>query len=69
LGDAANLAGGRNASALICAVASGPCAWRSPGLDVVRQQATARPGTAATLQAGGDPIEVGMMAVLTKSAG
>jgi hypothetical protein len=69
LGEASNLAGGRNASAMMCAVTSGPCAWRSPGLDVVRQQAIAGPGTTATLQAGGDPIEVGMMAVLTKSAG
>ncbi len=67
--DKVDVAGGSNASALICVVTGDPCAWRIPGLDLLRRNALASPGSSATLQSGGDPMEVGLLAVLTRPAG
>jgi RNA polymerase sigma factor (sigma-70 family) len=66
-GIAGNVARGVNTSALICAVSPQPCTWRSPGLDVLRHQGKSTPGSLAQLQAGSDPIEVGLLAVLTST--
>ncbi len=67
VGEAGNLAGGNNNSALACAGLPGPCSWRTPGLDVLRFQGTATGATSATLLAGEDPLELGVLAVLTET--
>lgn len=66
-GEPGNLAAGRNAGAavLACGAAPGRCVWRTPGLDVLWAGAKADPGTVAELRTGGDPFEVGLVAVVS----
>ncbi|MEV4415322.1 sigma-70 family RNA polymerase sigma factor [Catellatospora sp. NPDC049609] len=66
-GEPGNLAGGRNAgaAALACATAPGRCVWRTPGLDVLWADAKVPAGGVAELRTGGDPLEVGLVAVVT----
>lgn len=67
VGDPRNVASGNNPSAIACVAAPGGCAWRTPGLDVLRFRETVEMGTATTLVAGADPLEVGVLAVLTET--
>jgi hypothetical protein len=67
VGDPRNVAGGSNASAVVCTATPGQCVWRTPGLDVLRFRAAADLGTATTLVAGEDPLELGLLAVLTET--
>ncbi|GHJ50278.1 hypothetical protein Cs7R123_76200 [Catellatospora sp. TT07R-123] len=70
VGVAGNLAGGRNtsAAALACRPDPARCTWRTPGVDVLWLGAPAAPGSTARLRTGGDPLEVGVLAVVTGSA-
>ncbi|WP_186315812.1 sigma-70 family RNA polymerase sigma factor [Catellatospora sichuanensis] len=62
-----NLGGGRNAgaAALACRTVPGLCPWRTPGLDVLWASGKAPAGSIAELRMGGDPMEVGVLAVIT----
>ncbi|WP_239167459.1 sigma-70 family RNA polymerase sigma factor [Catellatospora coxensis] len=66
-GEPGNLGGGRNAgaAALACRPVPGLCPWRTPGLDVLRVDGKAPAGGVAELRTGGDPLEVGLLAVVT----
>ncbi|MEU8000039.1 sigma-70 family RNA polymerase sigma factor [Catellatospora sp. NPDC049111] len=66
-GEPGNLGGGRNAgaAALACRSVPGLCPWRTPGLDVLRVDGKAPAGGVAELRTGGDPMEVGLLAVIT----
>lgn len=66
-GEPGNLGGGRNAgaAALACRPVPGLCPWRTPGLDVLRADGKAPAGGVAELRTGGDPMEVGVLAVIT----
>ncbi|WP_244870707.1 sigma-70 family RNA polymerase sigma factor [Catellatospora sp. IY07-71] len=66
-GEPGNLAAGRNAgaAALACGSAPGRCVWRTPGLDVLWAGAKADAGAVAQLRTGGDPLEVGLVAVVS----
>ncbi|MDI1459911.1 sigma-70 family RNA polymerase sigma factor [Catellatospora sp. KI3] len=70
VGVAGNLAGGRNSSAaaLACRADPGRCTWRTPGVDVLWLGAPAAPGSTARLRTGRDPLEVGLLAVVTEAA-
>ncbi|GIF97385.1 hypothetical protein Cci01nite_24790 [Catellatospora citrea] len=66
-GEPGNLGGGRNAgaAALACRTVPGLCPWRTPGLDVLWAAGKAPAGSTAELRMGGDPMEVGVLAVVT----
>jgi hypothetical protein len=67
VGDPRNAAGGSNTSAVACTATPEQCAWPTPGLDVLRFRGTADLGAATTLLAGEDPLELGVLAVLTET--
>ncbi|MEV0460506.1 sigma-70 family RNA polymerase sigma factor [Catellatospora methionotrophica] len=69
-GEPGNLGGGRNAgaAAVACRTVPGLCPWRTPGLDVLRAEGKAPVGSTAELRMGGDPMEVGVLAVITGPA-
>lgn len=69
LGAATNAALGANPTSLLCAFTPGDCAWRTPGLDVLRHQATGSKDGLATLHAGNDPMEVGLLILLAQGPG
>ncbi|WP_196279421.1 sigma-70 family RNA polymerase sigma factor [Catellatospora vulcania] len=66
-GEPGNLGGGRNAgaAAVACRTVPGLCPWRTPGLDVLWVAGKAPTGGVAELRMGGDPMEVGLLAVIT----
>ncbi|WP_203912958.1 sigma-70 family RNA polymerase sigma factor [Rhizocola hellebori] len=68
VGDPGNVAGGSNASAVACTATPDQCAWPTPGLDVLRFRGSADVGATTTLLAGEDPLELGVLAVLTETA-
>lgn len=67
VGEPGNLGGGRNAgaAALACRSVPGLCPWRTPGLDVLWAAGKSPAGGVAELRTGGDPMEVGLLAVIT----
>lgn len=66
IGDATNAGMGVNASNLLCALSPQVCAWRTPGIDVLRHKGPSSRGGLARLRSGNDPMTLGLMVVLAE---